>query len=943
MSINFPSNLGKGQIPPSESPLNIPGIGHLTPSQEQTIRNLLNIMRMDIQNHADKAVIEKHFGSNGDFTKILRDVGITDSRDIDTVFEYVKEATGLESSQTIVTEPEDKALPSLFQLVQEQANAQSSMKVKDLPGGLTEAQKAMINQIGLGMSVDKVNYEKSLANYEKQNATPAEIYAFKQKTQHDMDAQFSVGPPPGSRRASLIAVGLKDPQLTQVIQYLMQQAGFDPPVDDMATNFKEELTKWASDPSRTVGEKQFVGDILKLFQPGMSNEQIQSVMNKFLGDKDKNIFKLYGFDPKNFQAISAMLPGVHVTFPIPTDIENAYVQTYKLNAAWGKKIRNILDKYPNDFAGFKAFVQRTILSHVPPHYRDLVAELSGNQPVNKNLPVTRADGSALFTYENNSGVPDSQVYINVIGVNPNTGKQCFIQYDRNGNPHYIDAKPGMNSQDYAFPLSYFNKSADGKGASFYLPSLEGGRIYTSIGEPLKFNVDSDGGIISPNPHQLDDPNNALLWDKVEFTIEAYRDQAHQGMIFLNATAVDNVTLPLIVNVVRKDGSVHEGGLTHGVFDALVNRLNTLGKPWTGVILDHTVLSIMDGASTGSFPQDFFVKPQKGETKSWMDGFIEKYSKTSLQISTNDSITPGDDGKGMWRGAIDPKTRKMVFTRTPPGQPSPPAINQVSITIPDKTSELLSGTGDGWEMGSVQKMTNELCSRGLATGPKLVNGNWIPAFSDERIQEIINALPDSNPNKAPLQQAYREMKIQINLARDISVGVCTNTLGAKSDLVLSNRFCQLAQDGQLPNELLNGRKQVNGNWTPPLTSDQIKETLNKLPDSNPLKHHLQFLQEMMSGTPEAPLCQDTFTGAFQTSYAYNPNMPAYAQFIDPVAGTVAANAVKAKGHEDDRLGDIYTNSYTDSTGHEGAANAVPSQFQSGFIALGSSGPQTSWTS
>jgi hypothetical protein len=100
---------------------------------------------------------------------------------------------------------------------------------------------------------------------------------------------------------------------------------------------------------------------------------------------------------------------------------------------------------------------------------------------------------------------------------------------------------------------------------------------------------------------------------------------------------------------------------------------------------------------------------------------------------------------------------------------------------------------------------------------------------------------------------------------------------------------------------------------------------------------------MSGSQDAPLCQDYFEGMYQTAYAYNPNMPAYAQFIDPVAAIVAANAVRAKGHENDRLGDIYTGSYTDSTGHEGAADATPADFQSGSITLGNSGTQNSWTS
>jgi hypothetical protein len=933
---------------PDQPSVNITNLYGKYPGLEGNVTNLIKILGMDISNKVDNATLEKHFASDGDFTKILKGLGIKDS-EIEIIFNYIKAQSG----NTIPLTPLQPANPNQPLTPLQPANPDQPItpvqpvtppdQSLNLPDGLSEGQKAMIHQIKMGMASDKTNYDNSLANYNKLGTTPDKTYVFKQQAQQNMDAQFAAGPPPGARRAALLSTGLEGPQLTQTINYLMHQAGFYPPVDDLGVYFREELTSWVNVPGRTAGEKQFAAEMLKLIQPGMTDSQIQSTLNKFLGEKgDKDIFTVFGIDPKNFQTLSAMLPSMHITFPIPTDRENAYVQSYKLGESSGKAVRSALDQFPNDFPGFQAYVRSTILPNAPAQDQALIRELSGNQPTNQNLPPTRPDGSALFTYVNNSSVPDSQVYIQVIGVNPNTGNQCFIQYDRNGDPHYIDAKPGMDSQKYAFPLSYFNKSADGKGGSYYLPSLNGGRLYTSIGEPLKFSIDPGGGIMNPNPHQLDDPNNAIRWDKIEFTTEPYHDQSRQGMVFLNSTAVDNVTLPVLVSVQRTDGSVHQGGLTQGVYDQLADRLKGLGDPWAGLIQGNTVLSVMDAASTGHFPQDFFDKPQQGQTQSWIDGFNEKFSTNPLQISTNDSITPGDNGKGVWSGLVDPKTHAMVFTKTPPGQPSPPAINQVTITIPNKTSELLSGTGDGWNMGSVQKLTNQLCNLGIASTPNLVNGNWIPAFSDEKIQQIINGLPDSNPNKAGLQQTYREMKVQINLARDLSVGICTNTIGAKSDQVLNNRLCQLAQDGQIPSDILNGRKQVEGNWIPLLSNDQVKETINGLPDSNPNKQHLQLLLGIMS-TPDAPLCQDTFTGAFQTSYANNPNMPAYAQFIDPVAAIVAANAVKEKGHEGDRLGNIYTHSYTDSTGHEGAANATPSEFQSGFIALGNSGAQTSWTS
>ena len=82
-----------------------------------------------------------------------------------------------------------------------------------------------------------------------------------------------------------------------------------------------------------------------------------------------------------------MLPGVHVTFPIPTDIENAYVQSYKLSEPIGTTIRSALDKFPNDFVAFKNYVQNTILPSAPSKDQPLIRELSGNQPARPKISL----------------------------------------------------------------------------------------------------------------------------------------------------------------------------------------------------------------------------------------------------------------------------------------------------------------------------------------------------------------------------------------------------------------------------------------------------------------------------------------------------------------------------------------------------------------------------
>src|SRR5262249_15633294 len=79
-------------------------------------------------------------------------------------------------------------------------------------------------------------------------------------------------------------------------------------------------------------------------------------------------------------------------------------------------------------------------------------------PPMDHFPTISREGSALFTYSNQSGLRDDQIFIQVIGVNPNTGNQCFIQYDRKGSHRYIDVIQGVDSQKYAYSLTNFPHS-----------------------------------------------------------------------------------------------------------------------------------------------------------------------------------------------------------------------------------------------------------------------------------------------------------------------------------------------------------------------------------------------------------------------------------------------------------------------------------------------------
>ncbi len=812
-------------------------------------------------------------------------------------------------------------------------------------------------------------YLKNLAGNIK-NMTPAQLLLWKQGEQKKIDAMFSN--PSENMLYILKSRGFTEPQLTQLVNYIKQEAGFYPPIDDRIRNFlngpgdgivqggQPGIKDWMNAPGRTPQEKLFAQALMSIVKPGMTDDEIRNAVNKFLNEKGaQDIFIKFGIDPKHFRTIATMLAGVKITFPIPTAMENAYIQSYKLPEALGAKIREALAQFPDNFAGFKAYVQAnqsTLLAGASAADKSLVLELSGNQPSNTPPPPKIGPyGSALFTYINNSGLPDSQVFVQVVLIpnsGPYKGQQCFVKFNRDGTFEYIPAKDVKDPSQYSYALSYFNRSADGKGANFYIPAGDGGRLYTSIGQPLSFKTDGQGGIIHPDAHLKGDFNNSIRWEKSEYTVS-------KDMIFFNATAVDSVNLPVLVGVKRNDGSLHQGGLTQDVIAKLTKRLKDLGKPWFDLVKGNTILSIMDAAGQNIFPQNYFLQPPG---KSWMDAFFDKYSKTPLMIRTNDSrieVPPKsgnfiDDGKGLWKATVIDRDKRIIeFTKEPP---TPGGVNKLTMTMPDNTKDLLAGNGSkGWGMYDVQSVTNKLYEQGiLKNGTKDSEGNYVPCLSDEAIQNICYdpANGGKTLDRKPLKQVYGEMKVAANLARDISVAVSTNTLGAKSDQVLTNRLFEIAHDLSAKGDnrlqyLFANHKMENGNWVPSLSWDDIKKAVDLLPSEykgptgmDAMYNEYKKLHDQ--GIDEAPLCQDTFKGTYHTAFG-GPNPPPIPnpnfgmQFFDPIAATIAASGIRQTGHENDVFGDIYVGAYTDSTGHEGAASAVPTEakegFASGFLTLG----------
>lgn len=98
---------------------------------------------------------------------------------------------------------------------------------------------------------------------------------------------------------------------------------------------------------------------------------------------------------------------------------------------------------------------------------------------------------------------------------------------------------GLRWCAYSFPAGDFDIDAT--------RPLFAGRLYLSVGSPLYLRVDpATGGLVQPDPGNPSDPNLAIPFDWLEFTVDA---SGFHG----NTTCVDMFGLPIRLEVLDRDG------------------------------------------------------------------------------------------------------------------------------------------------------------------------------------------------------------------------------------------------------------------------------------------------------------------------------------------------------------------------------------------------------
>lgn len=238
---------------------------------------------------------------------------------------------------------------------------------------------------------------------------------------------------------------------------------------------------------------------------------------------------------------------------------------------------------------------------------------------------TAPPNTIALTISNNSAVASSNIQIYVFGQ------------DSGNNWVYLnhDWTTSAWSQTSNIPGIPFYAGGNGSGSSsqtIYLPQLTAARVFIAQGS-LPIPNDS-----SPAPWN-GDGSVSVPFDWIEYTWNA----ASNG-ITLNSTAVDQLGLPLTINLIGKQNQTI--GFKSGAFTQINSQLQALGSPW------NLVNSQWSQAKRILNPKHIFAA---GNTFGGSPSQFDSVMKTAWELYKNNTFTLGStftDGSTTLYGRVD---------------------------------------------------------------------------------------------------------------------------------------------------------------------------------------------------------------------------------------------------------------------------------------------------
>lgn len=224
-----------------------------------------------------------------------------------------------------------------------------------------------------------------------------------------------------------------------------------------------------------------------------------------------------------------------------------------------------------------------------------------------SVPAPTGNGvmSTKIMNGSNGKYSDDQVYWGVIGINPDTGKWCYL--DLNGNlvpiSESLNNAAGHLTKNGVNYANIYHKVSDKPWVS--MPKLISGRMFLSMGTPCYIKT-YDNGFAGPDINNVSDPNKDVYFDFVEFTID---NSGYHG----NTTRVDQFGFPIQHRLINKAGNYDrtvgelESETRDGIFTKYKNEVPNEFKSLATLQAPYRIVSPMNGPfKAGGAYQNYFA-------------------------------------------------------------------------------------------------------------------------------------------------------------------------------------------------------------------------------------------------------------------------------------------------------------------------------------------------
>nr|WP_315221764.1 beta-1,3-glucanase family protein [uncultured Flavobacterium sp.] len=260
-------------------------------------------------------------------------------------------------------------------------------------------------------------------------------------------------------------------------------------------------------------------------------------------------------------------------------------------------------------------------------------------------------GAIPFTITNNSTFNDNELYVAIVGIDYNTGNHVWVNaktsqvlpmsssYNTVTGPTIGgNTGPGQNSK-YA---NCFTKLSEIPNKTFTLPLIAGCRVFIAKGQQLYFYFfganGAPSGYTSPNPLNVTDPNQGILYEIIELTNNQYG-------FFGNPSRVDSYKYPMGLELFGANGYQKKVGELKKHSEIVAAFKANVPSEFQGCVNDATG-EITAPSKTPAFADGTggtSVGPHANYLKSYIDAIWNKYKNEDLIFYAGDA--------GVFKGRI----------------------------------------------------------------------------------------------------------------------------------------------------------------------------------------------------------------------------------------------------------------------------------------------------